>query len=74
MSTEDPKAIVQMKGDDVFIVTTPSGHAITIDTDSARPFRAESDGTAFGGPGIVHRSRCGFYSTQEAPAGNRLSS
>lgn len=36
MSTEDPKAIVQLKGDDVFLVTTPSGHALTIDTDSAR--------------------------------------
>jgi len=36
MSTEDPKAIVQLKADDVFLVTTPSGHALTIDTDSAR--------------------------------------
>ncbi len=36
MSTEDPKAIVQMKGDNVFLVTTPSGHTLTIDTDSAR--------------------------------------
>jgi putative redox protein len=36
MSIADPKAIVQMKGDNVFIVTTPSGHEITIDTDSAR--------------------------------------
>jgi putative redox protein len=36
MSTEDPKAIVQLKGDDVFIVTTPSGHSLAIDTDSAR--------------------------------------
>jgi putative redox protein len=34
--TTDPKAIVQMKGDDLFVVTTPSGHVITIDTDSAR--------------------------------------
>lgn len=34
--TTDPKAIVQLKGDDLFVVTTPSGHAITIDTDSAR--------------------------------------
>ena len=36
MSAEDPKATVQMKGDDVFIVTTPSGHEILIDTDSTR--------------------------------------
>jgi putative redox protein len=36
MSIADPKAIVEMKGDNVFIVTTPSGHEITIDTDSAR--------------------------------------
>ena len=36
MSTENPKAIVQMEGDDVFIVTTPSGHRITLDTDNVR--------------------------------------
>lgn len=36
MSTEDPKAIVQLKGDHVFIVTTPSGHAITLETDHVR--------------------------------------
>ena len=36
MSAEDLKATVRMQGDDVFIVTTPSGNAITIDTDSAR--------------------------------------
>ena len=36
MSTEDPKAIVQLQGDNVFIVTTPSGHAITLDTDHVR--------------------------------------
>jgi len=36
MSTEDPKAIVQMEEDDVFIVTTPSGHRITLDTDHLR--------------------------------------
>ena len=36
MSNEDPKAIVQLKGDNVFIVTTPSGHAITLDTDHIR--------------------------------------
>ncbi len=36
MSTDDPKAIVEMKGDNVFLVTTPSGHTLTIDTESAR--------------------------------------
>lgn len=36
MSVEDLKATVRMQGDDVFIVTTPAGNAITIDTDSAR--------------------------------------
>ncbi len=36
MSTEDPKAIVQLHGDDVFIVTTPSGHTITLDTNHVR--------------------------------------
>jgi putative redox protein len=34
--TTDPKAIVQLKSDDLFIATTPSGNAITIDTDSTR--------------------------------------
>lgn len=36
MSNEDPKATVQQNGDDVFTVTTPSGHAITLDTDHLR--------------------------------------
>ena len=36
MSIEDPKAIVQMQGDNVFIVTTPSGHSIKLDTDHVR--------------------------------------
>jgi putative redox protein len=36
MSDEDLKAVVQLKTDNVFIVTTPSGHAITIDTDRDR--------------------------------------
>lgn len=36
MSIEDPKAIVQMQGDNVFIVTTPSGHAIKLDTHHVR--------------------------------------
>lgn len=36
MSNENPKAIVQLQGDNVFIVTTPSGHAITLDTDQVR--------------------------------------
>jgi putative redox protein len=34
--TTDPKVIVQLKDDNLFIATTPSGNAITIDTDSAR--------------------------------------
>jgi putative redox protein len=34
--TEDPKAVVDLTGDDIFIATTPSGNAITIDTDSTR--------------------------------------
>lgn len=33
---DDPKAIVQLEGDNVFIVTTPSGHAIALDTDHVR--------------------------------------
>ncbi|HEY3038235.1 MAG TPA: OsmC family protein [Pyrinomonadaceae bacterium] len=36
MSTENPKAVVQFAGDDLFIGVSPSGHAITIDTDRAR--------------------------------------
>jgi putative redox protein len=36
MNDEDPKAIVQLQGDNVFIVTTPSGHSITLDTDHVR--------------------------------------
>lgn len=36
MSTENPKAVVQFAGDDLFIGVSPSGHAITIDTDRGR--------------------------------------
>ena len=36
MSTSAANAIVQLQGDDVFYVTTPSGHALTLDTDSVR--------------------------------------
>src|SRR5258705_3335695 len=36
MSTEDPKAVVLLAGDDLFVAFAPSGHAITIDTDLAR--------------------------------------
>ena len=36
MSSEDPKAVIQFAGDDKFLAYTPSGHLVTIDTDSAR--------------------------------------
>ena len=36
MSTVDSKATVQMKDDNLFSVTTPSGHSITLDTDHER--------------------------------------
>ncbi len=36
MSTEEPKAVVQLAGDDLFVGFSPSGHAVTIDTDRAR--------------------------------------
>lgn len=36
MSTEDPKAVVLLAGDDLFVAFAPSGHAVTIDTDHAR--------------------------------------
>jgi len=36
MTTDDPKAIVQLKGENLFSVTTPSGHSITLDTDHDR--------------------------------------
>ena len=36
MSTQNPKAVVRLSGEDVFSVTTPSGNALTIDTDSVR--------------------------------------
>ena len=36
MSTEDPKAVVQLAGNDLFVGLSPSGHAVTIDTDRAR--------------------------------------
>jgi putative redox protein len=36
MSNENAKAIVRLQGDGVFIVTTPSGHEITLDTNHVR--------------------------------------
>jgi putative redox protein len=36
MSSKSIKAIVRFAGDDLFIGTTPSGHAITLDTDNER--------------------------------------
>jgi putative redox protein len=36
MTTDDSKATAQLKGDNLFSVTTPSGHSITLDTDSQR--------------------------------------
>jgi len=36
MSDENPKAVVQLAGSDLFVGFSPSGHAITIDTDRAR--------------------------------------
>lgn len=36
MTTGDSKATVQLKGENLFSVTTPSGHSITLDTDHER--------------------------------------
>lgn len=36
MSSEDPKAVVQLTGSDLFIGYSPSGHPVTIDTDHLR--------------------------------------
>lgn len=36
MSADNSKATVQLKGDNLFSVTTPSGHSITLDTDHQR--------------------------------------
>jgi putative redox protein len=36
MSSDDPKAVIKLAGEDLFIGYTPSGNAITIDTDSVR--------------------------------------
>jgi putative redox protein len=36
MSTVEPKAVVQLAGDELFIGTSPSGHSVTIDTNRTR--------------------------------------
>ena len=36
MSTDNPKAVVQLVGNDLFVGFGPSGHAVPIDTDRAR--------------------------------------
>jgi putative redox protein len=36
MSRDDPKAVVQLAVDDLFVAFSASGHAITIETDSKR--------------------------------------
>jgi putative redox protein len=36
MSGDDPKAVIQLIGDDLFSCRSPSGHIVKIDTDRAR--------------------------------------
>ena len=36
MSNEGVKAFIELKGDDLFVGNTPSGNAVTIDTNSVR--------------------------------------
>jgi putative redox protein len=36
MSTEEPKAVIQFAGSDLFVGFSPSGHAVAIDTDRTR--------------------------------------
>lgn len=36
MSAEDPKAVVELVGEDLFSGRTPSGHVVVIDTDRER--------------------------------------
>ena len=36
MSLDDPKAVVQLAGTDLFVGFTPSNHALAIDTDGNR--------------------------------------
>lgn len=36
MSSKDPKAVIHLTGDDLFLAYTPSGLAVTIDTDPGR--------------------------------------
>ena len=36
MSNDDPKAVIDWKGEDLFVGTTPSNNGITIDTDRLR--------------------------------------
>lgn len=36
MNTEDPKAVVHLADDDLFVAISPSGHAVAIDTDRTR--------------------------------------
>lgn len=36
MDADEPKAVVELKGTDLFVGRTPSGHSILLDTDHAR--------------------------------------
>ena len=36
MGAEDPKAVIQLKGEDLFVGYTPSGNAVMIDTNHLR--------------------------------------
>jgi putative redox protein len=36
MSNEDPKAVIEWKGENLFVGVTPSNNAVTIDTDHLR--------------------------------------
>jgi putative redox protein len=36
MSSNEPKAVIELAGEDLFIGHTPSGHAVKLDTDRSR--------------------------------------
>ena len=66
MSAEEPKAVVELVGDDLFYECTPSGHMVAIDTDHERNLTPESNGTPTSRVRILHGSGRGFHSQEKA--------
>lgn len=71
MSSNDPKAVVQLTGTDLFTWYSRTGQPIAIDADHIRN-SAPPDGTAIAGTRFLYGGRCGFYPSKKASEANSV--